>query len=127
VRTVNKIAGLARRADVYWVWWPTSGAPAVLLARLLRRPVILVTAISENDTTPSGLRAKPPWTRALGRAVLRLADLTLATSDDTRGRAGALPHAGAAYGLPQRRHQQETLINRRSRLPRQACSSRRDD
>lgn len=84
VCTVNRITRIPRHADVYWVWWPTSGAPAVLLAWLLRRPVILVTAISENDETPSGLGAKPPWTRALVRAALRLADITLATSNDTR-------------------------------------------
>jgi glycosyltransferase involved in cell wall biosynthesis len=84
VHTAHRIAGLVPAADVYWVWWPTSGAPAVLLAKLRRRPVILVTALSERDTTPSGLHAKPPWTRLLFRMAVWLADLTLATSDDTR-------------------------------------------
>ena len=84
VRTVNRIAGLRENADVYWVWWPTSGAPAVLLARLRRRPVVLVTALSGRDGTASGLHAKPLWTRVLVRVALRVADLTLATSDDTR-------------------------------------------
>lgn len=84
VRTVNRIAQLRPDADAYWVWWPTSGAPAVLLARLWRRPVVLITALSERDATASGLQAKPPWTRGLVRLALRVADLTLATSDDTR-------------------------------------------
>jgi glycosyltransferase involved in cell wall biosynthesis len=70
--------------DVYWVWWPTSGAPAVLWARLRRRPAVLLAAISDRDTTVSGLPAQPRWKRAAARLSFRLADLTLVPSEDAR-------------------------------------------
>jgi glycosyltransferase involved in cell wall biosynthesis len=70
--------------DLYWVWWPTSGTPALVTARLRRRPSVLVTAISDRDQTASGFGAKPPWTRAAARLSMAIADLILTTSDDTR-------------------------------------------
>jgi glycosyltransferase involved in cell wall biosynthesis len=69
--------------ELYWVWWPTSGAPAVMWAWLRRRPSVLVTALSTFDTTRSGYAAKPPWTRGAARVAMRLADLTLAVSHAT--------------------------------------------
>jgi len=73
---------LRRDCDLYWVWWPTSGAPAVLAARLRSRPVILVTAISDRDTG-AGFATKPLHTRLAARFSMAAADMTLATSQDT--------------------------------------------
>jgi glycosyltransferase involved in cell wall biosynthesis len=72
------------RSDVYWVWWPTSGAPAVLWASLCRRPSILLAAISDRDTSVSGLPAQPFWKRVAARLSFQVANLTLVPSDDTR-------------------------------------------
>lgn len=84
VRTVNQPRQLIEaRDDLTWAWWPTSGLPAVAWARTTRRPVVLVTATSERDTTASGPAAKPRLVQAAGRAAYRLATLTLATSEDT--------------------------------------------
>jgi glycosyltransferase involved in cell wall biosynthesis len=89
VRLVDNPLHLRRDNDLYWIWWPTSGAPAVLWASLCRRPAILLAAISDRDTTVSGLPAQPIWKRAAARVAFRLADLTLVPSDDSRlGLAG---------------------------------------
>jgi glycosyltransferase involved in cell wall biosynthesis len=73
---------LLSRYDVYWIWWPTSGAPAVVWARLRRRPAILVASISNRDRSASGLAAKRPWIRAVAGLSVALADVTLAVSND---------------------------------------------
>src|SRR3954451_11084546 len=85
LRALGHEVGLARRPrdlrphhnQAYWIWWPTSGAPAVLAGRLYRRPVVLVTAISNRDSTSAGLRAKPRLTMAAARFSMRSADLVL--------------------------------------------------
>jgi len=82
-------ADLRAPFDLACVWWQTSGTPAILAARLRHRPTILLTALSERDTTASGMVAKGPAARAAGRLSLALADLVLATSEDTR--LGLLP------------------------------------
>jgi glycosyltransferase involved in cell wall biosynthesis len=90
VRLVNRPADLLRgAADLYWVWWQTSGAPAVLAARARRKPSVLVSALSDNDDSASGMGSKGPAARLAARTSLRLADLVLATSQDTQdGLAG---------------------------------------
>jgi glycosyltransferase involved in cell wall biosynthesis len=84
VRLASHPLQLRSQSDVYWVWWPTSGAPAILWASLCRRPAILLAAISDRDTSVSGLPAQPLWKRAAARLSFHLADLTLVPSDDTR-------------------------------------------
>jgi glycosyltransferase involved in cell wall biosynthesis len=89
IRLVNRPRDLRGDTDLYWVWWPTSGAPAILWAARRRRPAILLAAISDRDTSVSGLPAQPFWKRAAAMLSFRLADLTLVPSDDTRlGLAG---------------------------------------
>jgi glycosyltransferase involved in cell wall biosynthesis len=83
VRVASRPSELRRADEALWIWWPTSGAPAVLWARANRRPCVLVTALSAADPTPSGMAAKPPWTRAVARQSLRLADLVLPVSQHT--------------------------------------------
>jgi glycosyltransferase involved in cell wall biosynthesis len=90
-----------RAAEVYWVWWQTSGAPAVLTARLRRRPCVLVTALSDSDKTASGMPNRSAAARVAGRLALRAADIVLATSQHTleglrryRTRAVRLAHLG---------------------------------
>jgi glycosyltransferase involved in cell wall biosynthesis len=84
VRLASYALQLRSRSDLYWVWWPTSGAPAIVWASLCRRPAVLLAAISDRDTTVSGLPAQTPWKRAAARLSFRLADLTLVPSEDTR-------------------------------------------
>jgi glycosyltransferase involved in cell wall biosynthesis len=84
VRLTHHPLQLRRDDDLYWIWWPTSGAPAILWARLCRRPAILLAAISDRDTTVSGLAAQPGWKRAAARLSFRLADLILVPSNDSR-------------------------------------------
>jgi glycosyltransferase involved in cell wall biosynthesis len=84
VRLASHPLQLRSRSDLYWVWWPTSGAPAIVWASLCRRPAVLLAAISDRDTTVSGLPAQTPWKRVAARLSFRLADLTLVPSDDTR-------------------------------------------
>ncbi len=80
---VNRPAGLRGRYDVFWVWWPTSGMPAVAWGRLRGRPVVLVTAISDRDTTASGMGSKRAAAKLAARLSLATANLTLASSFDT--------------------------------------------
>jgi glycosyltransferase involved in cell wall biosynthesis len=84
VRLANRPSQLRGHDSLFWVWWPTSGAPAVAWAFVRRRGSILIGSISQRDETLSGLRAKPPLVRAAARASFMLADLTLAVSEDTR-------------------------------------------
>jgi glycosyltransferase involved in cell wall biosynthesis len=70
--------------DLVWAWWQTSGVPAVLAARARRIPSVLLTALSDNDLTASGMPGKSLPARAAGRVALRAADLVLACSEDTR-------------------------------------------
>jgi glycosyltransferase involved in cell wall biosynthesis len=94
VRIAMRPGQLRGDDDLYWVWWPTSGAPAVLWSKLRRRPSVLVTALSTYDLTASGYRAKPPWTKAAARLAVRLADLTLASSEEAaRGTRPLRPRA----------------------------------
>jgi glycosyltransferase involved in cell wall biosynthesis len=83
IRVVTGPGGLRGGDDLYWVWWPTSGAPAVAWAAARRRPSVLVTALSTRDPSASGYAAKPAWTRAVARFSVRRADLTLAVSRET--------------------------------------------
>jgi glycosyltransferase involved in cell wall biosynthesis len=83
VRLANHPLQLRLDDDVYWVWWPTSGAPAILWARLCRRPVVLLAATSDRDTSLAGLPAQLFWKRAAAKLSFQLADLTLVPSDDT--------------------------------------------
>jgi glycosyltransferase involved in cell wall biosynthesis len=84
VRLANHPRQLRWNDDAYWVWWPTSGTPAILWAALRRRPAILLAAISDRDTTVSGLPAQPAWKRAAARLSFRVADLTVVPSEDAR-------------------------------------------
>ena len=84
VRLARRPLELPGRDDLYWVWWQTSGTPAVLTAGVRREPCVLVTALSDRDPSPSGMAAKPPWSHAAARISLRMADLVLATSNETR-------------------------------------------
>lgn len=84
VRLCRRPRDLSESADLYWIWWQTSGLSAVLAAKARRRPSVLVTALSDRDLTPSGMNAKPPWTKAAAHVSLALADLVLPTSEDTR-------------------------------------------
>lgn len=84
VLTANRPRDAWGNFDLYWVWWQTSGAPALLAAAIRRRPGVLVTALSSRDPTPSGMSGKGRLARAAAVLSLRLADLTLATSEDTR-------------------------------------------
>jgi glycosyltransferase involved in cell wall biosynthesis len=84
VRLANHPRQLRWRDDVYWVWWPTSGMPAILWAALRGRPAVLLAGISDRDRSVSGLPAQAAWKRAAARLSLRLADLTLVPSNDTR-------------------------------------------
>jgi len=70
--------------DLAWVWWQTSGAPAVIASRVLGRPSVLVSALSHQDRTASGMPSKSPHARLAAVLALKSADLVLATSDDTR-------------------------------------------
>ena len=89
VRLARSPRGLRAPADLFWVWWPTSGMPAVVAARARRVPCVLVTANSDTDTSASGLPSKPWPVRAAARLSFALADLTLASSEDTlRGLTG---------------------------------------
>ena len=84
VRLVNRPRALLRRRDdVLWVWWPTSGAPAIVWGRLCRRPTVLVAANSDSDTSEAGLPAKPWYTRFAARVSFATADITLPTSQNT--------------------------------------------
>jgi len=84
VVTANRPRDVWGPFDFYWVWWQTSGVPALAAAALRRRPRVLVTAQSSRDPTPSGLAARSPLARAAAAASMRLTELTLATSEDTR-------------------------------------------
>jgi glycosyltransferase involved in cell wall biosynthesis len=84
VRLANHPLQLRLHDDMYWVWWPTSGAPAILWARLCRRPVVLLAATSDRDTSMAGLPAQPAWKRAAAKLSFQLADLTLVPSEDTQ-------------------------------------------
>jgi glycosyltransferase involved in cell wall biosynthesis len=96
LRELGHEVSLARRPadlwgshDLVWAWWQTSGMPAIASARMRRIPSVLVTALSDNDLSPSGVAAKGPAARVTGRIALRTANLVLATSEDTRrGLAG---------------------------------------
>lgn len=119
VRLVNTPGGLREGADLYWVWWQTSGLPALLAARARRRPSVLVTALSANDTSAAGLDAKPAYARAASRLGLALPDLVLADSDDTyRGllpfrtrRLEMVPHAvDTEYFTPSAEPRRERIV-----------------
>jgi len=85
VRIATSPRHLPRRDDdLFWVWWPTSGAPAVVWADVRGRPSVLVTSLSERDRSASGLTSKSAAAKAAMRLALARADLTLATSEDTR-------------------------------------------
>lgn len=84
VRTVNSPRRIGSDWDLAWVWWQTSGTPAVLAARARRRPAVLVSALSDRDVTASGMPSKSALVKALARVSLATADVVLATSEDTR-------------------------------------------
>jgi glycosyltransferase involved in cell wall biosynthesis len=84
VRIATRPRELIEAADVFWIWWPTSGVPAAMWSRLRRKPCVLVTALSDRDKTASGLPAKGPLARFAFSCSLAAATLTLATSEDTR-------------------------------------------
>jgi glycosyltransferase involved in cell wall biosynthesis len=84
VRKVNDPRDLSWRDDLYWVWWQTSGLPAVLWGKARRRPCVLVTALSDRDRSACGPAAKPPLVRRAARVSLAAADLVLAVSEETR-------------------------------------------
>jgi glycosyltransferase involved in cell wall biosynthesis len=84
VRLASHPRQLRFHDDVYWVWWPTSGAPAILWAHLCGRPVVLLAATSDRDTSLAGLPAQAAWKRAAAKLSFQLADLTLVPSEDTR-------------------------------------------
>jgi glycosyltransferase involved in cell wall biosynthesis len=84
VSTVNSPWHLGQATDAYWVWWPTSGLPAVLVAAARRKPCVLVSAQSDRDQTATGLARRSLLARLALRVSLRLANITVATSDDTR-------------------------------------------
>lgn len=90
MRAVTSPRELPRRDDdLFWVWWPTSGMPAVAWARLRRRRSVLVTALSDRDRSASGVTSKSAAAIAALRLALATADVTLATSRDTHdGLAG---------------------------------------
>lgn len=84
VRLANRPRDIQGAWDLAWVWWQTSGAPAVLAGRALGRPTVLVTALSHRDRTASGMASKSGAARLAAILALKAADLVLATSDDTR-------------------------------------------
>lgn len=89
VQLANSPRQLAGRWDAAWVWWQTSGAPAVLVARARRRPCVLVSALSDRDPSAAGMSRKSLPARWAASASLGLANLVLATSADTcEGLAG---------------------------------------
>jgi glycosyltransferase involved in cell wall biosynthesis len=90
VELANTPSHLAGRWEAAWVWWQTSGVPAVLVARARRRPCVLVSALSDRDPSASGMSRKSVPARWAASASLRLADLVLAASVDTY--AGLAPY-----------------------------------
>lgn len=84
VRLARSPREIGRDWDVAWVWWQTSGVPAMVAARARRKPSVLVTALSDNDRSASGIGVKSPAALVAGRLSLAIADLVLPTSEDTR-------------------------------------------
>lgn len=84
VTLARRPADLRAPFDLAWVWWQTSGVPAVLAARARRVPCVLLTALSDRDRTASGMPSKGLAARTAGRVALRAASLVLACSEDTR-------------------------------------------
>lgn len=83
VRCTSRPQELTGDWDLAWVWWQTSGCPAVLAARVRGRPAVLVTALSDNDPSDSGMSAKSPATRWVAKLGLAAATIVLPTSPDT--------------------------------------------
>lgn len=83
VRCASRPQHIRADWDMAWVWWQTSGCPAILAARLRGRPAVLVTALSDSDPSDSGMGAKSTSMRVLARLGLAAATIVLPTSEDT--------------------------------------------
>ena len=83
VRCASRPQQLRGDWDLAWVWWQTSGCPAVICARWRGRPAVLATALSDNDPSDSGMGPKSLPVRGLARVGLAAATIVLPCSEDT--------------------------------------------
>jgi glycosyltransferase involved in cell wall biosynthesis len=100
-------------ADFYFVWWPGWGLFPIAVARLLRRPHILIGNVHLQDAE-FGYRASPWHKRLAIRCSLRAADAVLAVSAaelDGVKRLGAR-HADLVYHGVDMCGQQATYADR---------------
>ena len=68
VVVANTFKNIPKNVDLYFAYWASSGAKAVIISKLLRKPSIVVAAgsdVARNDPTSTGFDARPIWQKQI--------------------------------------------------------------
>jgi len=93
VTVSNKISNIPINSDLYFAYWASSGAKAVMVSKLARKPSVVIAAgsdVARNDPTGTGYDARPIWQKGIIRWCLKAADAIVADSKDVEKEARAL-------------------------------------
>lgn len=85
VKVANKLRNIPWGCDIYFAWWASSGAKALLISKLLRKPCIIVAGgsdVSLKDTSPAGYNQRSFLQKNIIKWTLKHANAILAVSKD---------------------------------------------
>jgi glycosyltransferase involved in cell wall biosynthesis len=85
VKVANKLRNIPWGCDLYFAWWASSGAKALLVSKLLRKPCIIVAGgsdVSLKDVSPAGYNQRNFLQKIIIRWTLKHANYILGVSKD---------------------------------------------
>jgi glycosyltransferase involved in cell wall biosynthesis len=85
VKVSNKLRNIPLGCDIYFAWWASSGAKALIASKILRKPCFLVVGgsdVSLKDRSPAGYYKRNFLHKIIIKWNLRNADAILAISKD---------------------------------------------
>lgn len=85
VQIANEWNNIPEDADLYFSYWASSGAKAVVYSKLRRKPSVVVVAgsdVAKSDPTSTGYNARPFWQKHIIKWTLKNANALVADSKE---------------------------------------------
>ncbi|MBI4015356.1 MAG: glycosyltransferase family 4 protein [Candidatus Aenigmarchaeota archaeon] len=83
VKVSNSFSNIEKNADLYFAYWASSGAKAIMYSKMIGKPNILVAAgsdVCKSDKTSTGFDARPYWQKKIIKWTLKNSNAVLVDS-----------------------------------------------
>ena len=76
----NNFNNIPKDCDIYFIWWWTSGIIALLYAKFIKKPAIMIGNLHYTDPSIQGYNSKPFYLKMFIKYCLRNSNVQIATS-----------------------------------------------